>query len=90
MWPVILAGARAYAPYIVFPAALVVGSVGYFIESRLSNRETAKIQAPSTLEARGDRLLENIEDALEVKSLKEKKDIPRSVLDRNLKPGTYS
>eukprot|EP00794_Sanderia_malayensis_P017710 gene17710-19479_t len=90
MWPIIFAGARAYAPYIVFPAALVVGTVGYLVESSLSNREAAKLQAPSTLEARGDRLLESLENPAEVKSLKEKKDIPRSVLDRNLKPGTYS
>ncbi len=90
MWPIILAGARAYAPYLVFPAAVVVGTIGYFIESHISDQDKGKIQAPSTLDARGDRLLENVGNPAEMTSIKEKKDIPRSVLDRNLKPGSYS
>ena len=81
-----MAGARAYAPYIVFPAALVIGSIGYVLESRLSDRNRGKIQAPSTLEARGDRLLENLEVSHEIIT----RGIPKSVLDRNLKPGTYN
>ena len=90
MWQVIFAGARAYAPYIVFPFAVVVGAVGYYVESKFSDRAKGKIQAPSTLESRGDRQLDALDDPTEVSSLKERKDVPRTVLDRNLKPGSYS
>ena len=91
MWPIIVAVTRTYAPYLVFPAAVLVGTVGYLVESRLADRNRGKIQAPSTLEARGDRQLETlISDPAKVTSLAERKDIPRSVLERNLKPGTYS
>ena len=91
MWPVIMGAARAYAPYIVFPVAVAVGTVGYLIESRLADQERGKVQAPSTLDARGDRQLDTlVSNPTEVNGLREKKDIPKSVLDRNLKPGTYS
>lgn len=90
MLPVILASARLYAPYIVFPAAVIVGTVGYLIEKNLTDKDKGKLQAPSTLEARGERQLDMlIKDPTEIRSLKERKDIPRSVLDRNLKPGVY-
>lgn len=91
MWPIIMGAARAYAPYIVFPVAVAVGTVGYLIESRLADQERGKVQAPSTLDARGDRQLDTlVANPTEVNGLREKKDIPKSVLDRNLKPGTYS
>ena len=91
MWPVLLAAARAYAPYIVFPAAVIVGTVGYLIETNVADKDRGKIQAPSTLESRGDRQLETLStEPTQVNSLKGRKDIPRSVLDRNLKPGAYS
>ena len=90
MWPILLAAARTYAPYVVFPAAVIVGGVGYSIETNMADKDRGKIQAPSTLEARGDRQLETITaEPTQVSSLKERKDIPRSVLDRNLKPGAY-
>ena len=57
MWPVLWAGMRTYAPYIVFPAALAIGTVGYFLEYHLSDRHKGRIQAPSTLEQRNNRKL---------------------------------
>ena len=91
MWPVLLAAGRSYAPYLVFPAAVVVGTIGYLIETNVRDKDRGKIQAQSTLEARGDRQLETLStEPTQVVSLKERKDIPRSVLDRNLKPGVYT
>lgn len=90
MWPVIIAATRTYAPYIVFPAAVVVGAVGYLIETKMVDKDRGKIQSPSTLDARGERQLDAlIQDPTDVSSLRERKDIPRSVLDRNLNPGVY-
>ena len=90
MWPVILTAARSYAPYLVFPAAVIIGTVGYLIETNVADKDRGKVQAPSTLEARGDRQLDTLAaDPTHVSSLRERKDIPRSVLDRNLKPGVY-
>ena len=40
MLPVIIAAARAYAPWIVFPFAIVVGGVGYMIEGAVSDKHT--------------------------------------------------
>ena len=88
MWPILMAGARTYAPYIVFPAALVVGTVGYYMEGYFSDRRRGRIQTPSTLETRMDRKL-NESVITDVKDLKV--GIPASVLDRNLKnPETYN
>lgn len=87
MWPLILAGVRTYSPYIVFPVALVVGTVGYFTEGHFSDRRRGKIQAPSTLDARQDRKLME-KSSSDVDDLKVQ--IPLSVLDRNLKnPDIY-
>ena len=40
MWPAILAAARAYAPYLVFPFAVMVGGIGYTLEGALSDKYT--------------------------------------------------
>ena len=40
MLPVIIAAARAYAPWIVFPFAIVVGGVGYMVEGAVSDKHT--------------------------------------------------
>ena len=90
MWPLIWAAGRAYAPYIVFPAALVVGTVGYMIESRVSNKDRGKQQERSALEQRGERLLEQSNNPADIPSLKYKSHVPTSVLDKNLEnPDAY-
>lgn len=87
MWPAIVLASRTYAPYIVFPVAVVVGTVGYFLESKLSDRNRGKIQDPSTLEKRRERLL-NEEVNLNVTDLTGQ--IPKSILSRNLhNPSVY-
>ena len=87
MWPAIVLASRTYAPYIVFPVAVVVGTVGYFLESKLSDRNRGKIQDPSTLEKRRERLL-NEELKLDARDLSGQ--IPKSILNRNLQnPSAY-
>ena len=87
MWPAIVLASRTYAPYIVFPVAVVVGTVGYFLESKLSDRNRGKIQDPSTLEKRRERLL-NEEVKLDAADMSGQ--IPKSMLSRNLQnPSAY-
>ena len=38
MWPLVAAYARAYMPYVVMPAAAVVGFIGYNLEDWLSDK----------------------------------------------------
>ena len=40
MLPVIIAAARAYAPWIVLPFAVIVGGIGYTLEGTLSDKYT--------------------------------------------------
>ena len=89
MWPVILAGLRAYTPYLVFPFAFVVGSVGYFIESGVSNNKQRGLQQDeSTIEKRSERLLS--ESTGVTKGSGVQAGVYASVLSRNLdNPSSY-
>lgn len=81
MWPVLLTLGRQYAPYLVLPIAGVVGTIGYFIEYHLGDRERGRQQDQSTLEKRSQRHLEeNV--STDVNELKAS--IPVSILNRNL------
>ena len=40
MLPAIMAAARAYAPWIVFPFAVMVGGIGYALEGAMSDKYT--------------------------------------------------
>ncbi|XP_078675596.1 small integral membrane protein 12-like [Branchiostoma floridae x Branchiostoma belcheri] len=85
MWQVFL---RTYAPYITFPFALVIGFVGYNFENLVRGGRQQPYRNKSILEEREERKLEAIEekDPTEVDMLKEKKFVPRTVLDKN-QPG---
>ncbi|XP_078592136.1 small integral membrane protein 12-like [Branchiostoma floridae x Branchiostoma japonicum] len=85
MWQVFI---RTYAPYITFPFALVIGFVGYNFENLVRGGKQQPYRNKSILEEREERKLEAIEekDPTEVDKLKEKKFVPRSVLDKN-QPG---
>jgi len=88
MWPVVAAGLRAYAPYIVFPAALCIGTIGYLIEGQLADKKRGRIQDPSTLEQRNQRKLNEAANDSNLESFKAT--LPKSVLDRNLtNPDVY-
>ena len=75
MWPAILAFARAYAPYIVMPAAGVVGFIGYNIEDWLSDKYTPFQE--STIDRRDKRRLEEGETEYKV---------PASIFEKNVSP----
>lgn len=87
MLPVLLAALRTYAPYVTFPVALVIGFVGYQLEGMISDKSTPE-KRKSTEEERIERqLLEALsKDATQVESIKEKKFIRNSVLNKNLSP----
>jgi len=78
-----MGAARVYAPYVVLPVAVVVGSIGYFIETRVRNKEKWAKEKPSTLEERTLRQLDALEDPTEVRSLKYREGIPTTMFDRN-------
>lgn len=84
MWPLILGAIRTYAPYIVFPCAFVIGSVGYVFETRFRSSRSLQ-QAESTLESRQDRQLEWIqEDPTKVSKLS-RDELPENIFDRQKK-----
>ena len=83
--PLIMGLARTYAPIIVFPAALVIGLIGYNIENLVATRSKNKaaIAQDSAVEEREERLLNRmtVEDCQ--RSDAEKIKFRRGVLDRN-------
>ena len=88
MWPVILAAVRSYAPYLVFPVAVVVGTVGYYGEYHLSDRDRGRKQEESTIEKREERLMT---ESAETDVGKLQGSLPKSILSRNLdNPDQYN
>ena len=78
-----MAGARAYAPYVVLPFAIVVGTVGYMFESRFREKRKWQMDPPSTLEIRGERILQTSQDPTKVESLEYGKSVPKTIFDKN-------
>ncbi|XP_069751875.1 small integral membrane protein 12 [Narcine bancroftii] len=87
MWPVLWVAIRTYAPYITFPVAFVVGTVGYNLEWFIrGNQQQPPVEEKSIFELREERRLAEItnKDCTEVLSLKDKLEFaPRAVLNRN-------
>lgn len=77
---------RRYVPFVMLPVAVVIGTIGYNIETLISDRYTPSKK--SVLQDRDERLLQelNTSDPLNVESVKELKMQPASVLNRNLSP----
>uniref|UniRef100_T1JGN7 Small integral membrane protein 12 n=1 Tax=Strigamia maritima TaxID=126957 RepID=T1JGN7_STRMM len=87
MLPLVMAALRTYAPYVIFPAALVIGFIGYHMEGALSDRYTPYTEK-SIKESREDRRLDEIlnVDATNVESVKDKRFIPKTIFLRNVSP----
>ncbi|KAK1153093.1 small integral membrane protein 12-like [Acipenser oxyrinchus oxyrinchus] len=86
MWPVFWTAARAYAPYITFPVAFVVGAVGYHLEWFIRGTPPPPADEQSVAELREDRRLEELKggDGTQVTSLKDKLEFtPKAALNRN-------
>lgn len=85
MWPLIMNAVRIYAPYIVWPAAAVVGVIGYNIEQAVrGDKQTPWRQ--SVLDEREQRhLLETSEgkDPTQVDKLKDRTFVPKTIFERN-------
>jgi hypothetical protein len=79
MWPVIIRLVQTYAPYIVWPAAVVVGFVGYNIESVL-RKDQQTPWSPSTADQRIERQTREGKDLTKVDSLKYN---PNAFFERN-------
>ncbi|KAG5677751.1 hypothetical protein PVAND_007482 [Polypedilum vanderplanki] len=76
MWPVVYAFLRTNARLIVFPAAVVIGVIGYNLENLLSSKYTPYSQ--SIEQQRIDRLTQDEE------LTKVKKATYENVLEKNL------
>lgn len=76
--------ARVFWSRLAFPVALVVGAIGYTIESKFAEKRIAA--AKPFQEIRSERALKELEetDPAHVQSLKEKR--YSNALDRNLSP----
>ncbi|XP_061453881.1 small integral membrane protein 12 [Rhineura floridana] len=89
MWPVLWATMRAYAPYVTFPVAFVVGAVGYHLEWFIRGQpppQPPEEEEKSISERREDRKLQESagKDLTQVVSLKDKLEFaPKAVLNRN-------
>lgn len=84
--PVLWAALRAYAPYVTFPVALVVGAVGYQLEWFIRGTPQQTKEEQSILEKREERTLQEAvgRDLTQVTSLKERLEFtPKAVLNRN-------
>ncbi|KAI2804301.1 hypothetical protein BLOT_003282 [Blomia tropicalis] len=90
MIPIIVGLARAYAPYVVFPFALVIGTIGYNIEWKLRDKNNPNGgQKISVEKERDERLLQQLEetqDLTKVESLKTKSFVAKSIFEKNLSP----
>ena len=85
VWPAIIGAARVYAPYITFPVAVVVGFIGYNVETLLRGNKGTPFKADGVKEERSERVLEQAQDkdCTEVDSLKAKTFVPKTILGRN-------
>ena len=87
MLPAIWAVARIYGPYIVFPVAVIIGAVGYNLESILSDRQNAYKNIRNSIDTeRSERLLTDTSDATQVESLKKHSFVPKTIFERNVSP----
>ena len=79
MWPLVAAWVRTNLPYVVMPAAVVVGFVGYNLEDWLSDKHTPSRE--SALERREQRRSrEAMEGTNEFK-------VPATIFEKNVSPG---
>ncbi|XP_054546955.1 small integral membrane protein 12 isoform X1 [Talpa occidentalis] len=87
MWPVFWTVVRAYAPYVTFPVAFVVGAVGYHLEWFIRGTDPQPAEEEKSIsERREDRKLDELlgKDHTQVVSLKDKLEFaPKAVLNRN-------
>ena len=83
MWPIILNAVRIYAPYIVWPAAAVVGFVGYHLETGIRGEEGMHTPAKdhSIIDEREERHLKENQnkDLTEVDALKDRKFVSKLI-----------
>ncbi|KAE8741524.1 hypothetical protein FOCC_FOCC012952 [Frankliniella occidentalis] len=73
--------------YIMMPVAIIGGTIGYLIESYISDRKTPGLDT-SIEDIRVGRLVESelSSDPTNVGSLKEKKFVPKTIFEKNLSP----
>ncbi|XP_067389885.1 small integral membrane protein 12 isoform X1 [Emydura macquarii macquarii] len=61
MWPLLWTTVRAYAPYVTFPVAFVVGAVGYHLEWFIRGDSPQPVEEEKSIsERREDRKLQEI------------------------------
>lgn len=80
MWPLMMAYARAYAPYITLPVAMAIGTVGYYLEAAIRGENiNTPTKKESIADARENRQLRENDDLTKIDSLKDKTFVPNNV-----------
>ncbi|KAJ1527960.1 hypothetical protein ONE63_007893 [Megalurothrips usitatus] len=88
MWPLIVQlGSQFGRRYIIFPIAVVCGSIGYLLETSFSDRSTPALN-DSIADVRVGRMIQSelSSDPTIVDSLKEKKFVPSTIFEKNVSP----
>lgn len=87
MWPLILGGARVYGRWFTLPIAIVVGTIGYYFEAAVSDKQTP-FKKTSIDQERIERRAAEIDmtDSTVVETLKDASFVPKSIFERNLSP----
>ena len=85
MIPALFAILRTYMPYVVWPAAALVGVIGYNVESIIRGDKQQPWRNKSTFETRQDRRLQENEsrDLTEVDLLKDRTFVPKDIFQKN-------
>ena len=85
MWPLIMTVLKRYSAVIVFPIAVIVGTIGYNIERSIRGKEEI-VSRQSIQKERQQRLLNDVSNNADAASLQDtKKQLFHSVLDTNVK-----
>lgn len=83
MLPALFVVLRTYAPYIVWPAAAVIGVVGYNIEAAIRGDKEPAWKTSSTVDDRHERRWKESTDPTQVDSLKDKTFVPKNIFEKN-------
>src|SRR5690625_1734172 len=93
MIPALIGLARVYAPYVMFPVALVVGTIGYNVEWSIRDKNNPKGgQRPSVEQERNERRLKQLDEQTDLTqvdsldSLKAKTFVAKTIFEKNLSP----
>ena len=82
MYQILVRVASRYAPIVTIPVAVVLGFIGYSIESAVSSRKTPALDKGIS-QIRQERLLREIEGGVGGKEAEDVAKMPTTIFERN-------